>query len=131
MARRGQGLGAGTRISMRGFSQLLSDLPREVQQKLQDAFVEAEDLVDFHSLSVPQRVTRRRLSGSLESPVVTGTSSILGGSIKWPRLKDPRIIMYEIQIDDVDKNISALLIVRFADTPNGVPRKCFIDGHYP
>lgn len=102
MARRGKGVGGGNRIALRGFSRLLGHLPPEARDRIESAFVEAEDLIDFHARSVPTRQTRRRLSGALESPTLTVDNSVIGGSVSWTRSNDPRVSMYELQTDDVN-----------------------------
>ncbi len=101
-SRRGKGVGGGHRLAIRGYTQLFKDLPRATRLKLEEAFVEAEDLSDFHTLDTPEKITRRVLSGFLESPVVEVINTILGGSVFWKRLNDPKIVFYEVQTDDVN-----------------------------
>jgi hypothetical protein len=102
MARRGRGVGGGNRLPLRGFAKLLTNLPPTTRDRLESAFAEAEDLVGFHALAVPEKIVGRKLSGFLESPVLEVVDSILGSSVKWARLQDPRIIAYEIQVDSVN-----------------------------
>lgn len=102
MARRGKGVGGGHRLALRGFSQILKDLPRVARLRLESAFVETEDLMDFHVVNANRKTKRRRLNSVLESPVVTVENSILGGSVFWARLEDPRILFYEVQVDNVN-----------------------------
>lgn len=102
MARTGSGVGSSTRVPLRGFSKLFTKLPTGIKSILERAFEEAENLMDFHHRSVPQRQNRRRISGLVDIPVVTATNSIFGGSIEWTRTDDPRIDMYEVQVDTVN-----------------------------
>ena len=102
MARTGRGVAPAPRVPLRGFAKLLRNLPTYLKSKIERAFTEAEDLMDFHRRSVPQKQNRRRLSGLLAAPVLVGETSILGGSIRWDRIADPRIQFYEVQIDDVN-----------------------------
>lgn len=102
MARSGRGVGATTRVPLRGFAKIFSKLPTSVRSIIERSFEEAENLMDFHSRSVPNRQNRRRISGLVAVPVVTGINSIFGGAIRWERAEDPRITMYDVQIDTVN-----------------------------
>ncbi len=99
-SRRGEGQGGTSRIPLRGFSKLFRELDTSVRAKLESAFEEAELLFDFHSRTVPERETRRRLSGLVATPVITAESSVLGASIRWDRVDDVRISEYEVQLSD-------------------------------
>jgi hypothetical protein len=98
----GSGIGTAGRgsIKIRGFAELFSDLPASAQDSLEGAFSDAEILFDAYQLPTPQRVTRRKISGAVDVPVPVAESSIIGGSVRWPRLKDPRVIMYDVQESD-------------------------------
>lgn len=85
------------KIPIRGIGKLLTNLPPGVRTKIEGAFVEAENLLEFHNLSVVDRQTRRRLSGLIEQPIVTLTASPFGVAARWERLDDPRITTYEVQ----------------------------------
>jgi len=100
--RSGKGVGGGSRLAIRGFARLLTHLPATTRDRLESAFQEVENLVDFHLLSTPEKITRRRISGILESPVLTVENTILGASVSWLRLNDPKIVMYEVHIDSTN-----------------------------
>jgi len=99
-SRRTSGLGAGSKIPLRGFTQLLKNLEPAVRAKLESAFSDAENLIDFHSRTVPELQTRRRFSGTIQTPVVTTEATIVGAFVRWDRLDDPRIAFYEIEMAD-------------------------------
>ena len=90
----------GSKIPLRGFTQLLKHLDPAVRARLESAFSDAENLIDFHSRTVPQRQNRRRLSGTIEKPSLFTEATIIGAFVKWKRLDDPRISFYEVQISD-------------------------------
>jgi hypothetical protein len=102
MTQRGRGRAGTPRVPLRGFASLLKDLPPVIKNRVEMAFAEAENLLDFHNRSVPDLQTKRKPSGLIEIPIITTESSILGGSVKWPRLSDPRITLYEVQTDTVN-----------------------------
>lgn len=86
------------RTPLRGIAKLFNHLPSGVRAKLETAFVEAENMLDFHNKSVPGGDSRRKLSGLVTAPVITTTSSPTGIAVEWERLDDPRITMYEIEV---------------------------------
>lgn len=98
MPRRSRGLGAGSQGPLRGISNLVKNLPPGQRDRLNSAFVDAEDLLTFHSLNVPEKQNKRKISGLVKQIEITATSSILGGFVSWERLDDPRISLYEIQV---------------------------------
>lgn len=100
MPRRSRGLGSGSQGPLRGISNLASNLPPAQQDRLSSAFEDAEDLLTFHSLNVPEKQNKRKISGLVKQIEITATSSVLGGFVSWSRLDDPRISLYEIQISD-------------------------------
>src|SRR3990172_8877825 len=100
--KRGQFQGGHPRVPLRGFANLFRELDPFVADQLRNIFAEAEDLMDFHARSVPQRQTRRKLSGLVDSPILTTEQSFIGASVRWGRLNDSRITMYEVQISDTD-----------------------------
>ncbi|MDY6957682.1 MAG: hypothetical protein SVK08_00860 [Halobacteriota archaeon] len=65
---------------------------------MEQAFGQAEDLIDFHTRAVPERENRRRPSGLIQTPVLTVESTIIGAFVTWNRLDDPRIAFYEVQL---------------------------------
>lgn len=100
MPRTVSGLGAGSKIPLRGFTQLLKNLSPGTRAQLEEAFGRAEDLIDFHSRTVPERQTRRRLTGLVQAPVLTVEATIIGAFVTWDRVADPRIAFYEVQLSD-------------------------------
>jgi hypothetical protein len=108
MPRRISGLSSGSKIPLRGFTQLLKNLDPGTRAQLELAFSQAENLIDFHSRTVPERQTRRRISGTISKPVVTAESTIIGAFVRWDRLDDPRITFYEIDISDNNAFTSSL-----------------------
>lgn len=115
MPRRSRSLGAGSQVPLRGFASLLKNLDPGQKDRLQDAFSDAENLLSFHSLGVPERQQRRRISGLVRQIQVIATSSILGGFVQWERLDDPRIAFYEIQVGD-DNAFSTAETTQILDT---------------
>ena len=97
MPRRLSGLGGG---SVRGLTSLLRELDPAVRDTLGSAFADAEDLIDLHSRTAPERQTRRRISGLVKTLVLRAESNLLGGFLAWDRLDDPRIAFYEVQTSD-------------------------------
>jgi hypothetical protein len=75
-------------------------MDRAMREKFENVFSEIEDMFDFHSRTVPQKVTRRRISGLVAAPIISSESSVLGASIRWERINDSRIQFYEVQVDD-------------------------------
>jgi hypothetical protein len=100
MPRGFRGLSGGSRLPLRGFTQLLKNLSAVERDRLASAFADAEDMLNFHNTTVPERQTKRRVSGLVQVPVVIADASVLGASVRWERLLDPRISFYEIQIDN-------------------------------
>jgi len=100
--KKGQFQGGHPRVPLRGFANLFRELDPAVADNLRNIFAEAEDLMDYHARSVPQRQTRRKLSGLVDSPTIVAEASFIGASIRWNRLDDNRITMYEVQISDTD-----------------------------
>lgn len=98
---RGAGRGIASRVPLRGFASLLNNLSPVVKNRVETAFAEAEDLLNFHNQDVPDQEERRRPSGLIQAPRVEVESSILGGSARWDRLNDSTIIMYEVQTDTI------------------------------
>lgn len=100
MARRTEGLGADSKVPLRGLIDLFKELDGPTKNTLRSAFVDAEDLQNYFSKSVPERQTRRKISGRIDTITLTAESTLLGGFLKWNRLPDRRIAFYEIQISD-------------------------------
>lgn len=100
MPRRSRGLGAGSQGPLRGISNLIKNLPAGQQDRLRAAFVDAEDLLTFHSQSQPEKQTKRKISGLVRQIDITAVSSILGGFVSWSRSDDPRIAFYELELSD-------------------------------
>lgn len=90
----------GPKAPVRALTSLLRELDGNTQNQISSAFADAEQLLDFHSRSVPERQRRRKISGYVKQIVLTGESNLLGGFVKWERLDDPRISFYELQISD-------------------------------
>lgn len=102
MPRRFTGLSGGSRVPLRGFTQLLKNLSGPERDRISSAFADAENMIDFHNTTVPQRQLKRRISGLIDAPILSTTGSVLGASVRWDRLDDPRITFYEIQIDNTN-----------------------------
>lgn len=102
MALQGSGRAGSARVPIRGFAKLLSNLPATTRNRVESAFTDAEDLLNFHNLSNPDQINRRSFDGLVQAPIITATRSILGGSVEWERVNDPRIAMYEVQVDPVN-----------------------------
>ena len=86
------------RAPIRGIAKLLLNLSPGLRTKIESAFVEAENLLDFHNKSVVSKQTRREISGLVDAPVVTVVSGVLGIAANWNRLDDPRISLYEVDV---------------------------------
>ncbi len=102
MALQGSGRAGSARVPIRGFAKLLNNLPAVIRNRVESAFTDAEDLLNFHNLSNPDQINRRSFDGLVQAPIITATRSILGGSIEWERVDDPRIAMYEVQVDPIN-----------------------------
>ncbi len=102
MALQGSGRAGVSRVPIRGFAKLLGNLPAVIRNRVESAFTDAEDLLNFHNLSNPDQINKRSFSGLLEAPIIVGSRSILGGSVEWERVDDPRIAMYEVQVDTIN-----------------------------
>lgn len=100
MARRTEGLGADSKVPLRGLIDLFKELDPSAKNIVRSAFTDAEDLQNFFSRSVPERQTRRKISGRIDTITLEGQSTLLGGFLKWQRLPDKRIAFYEVQISD-------------------------------
>lgn len=100
MPRKVSGLGGSSKIKLRGFTQLLKNLDPGTRAQLEQAFSRAEDLIDFHSRSVPERENKRKASGLIQAPVLTVEATIIGAFVTWDRIDDPRIAFYEVQLSD-------------------------------
>ena len=100
--RRAEGLSGNAKVPLRGLTQLLRHLPPAERDRLSSAFSEAEDLLDFHSPAVARAVNKRKISGLVDAPIITAESSVLGASVVWDRLNDPRISFYEVQAADTN-----------------------------
>ena len=87
-----------SKIPLRGIAKLFNHLDPGVRSKLEAAFIEAENLIDIHNTSVVDQQTRRKISGLVDSPVVTVTTNSKGFDASWPRLDDQRISFYEVQM---------------------------------
>lgn len=83
---------------IRGLAKLLTNLAPGIRTKIENAFTEAENLLDFHNRSVISKQTRRTVSGLVDTPIVTVTSGVLGVAANWERLDDPRITAYEVEV---------------------------------
>lgn len=118
-SRSGEGQGGTPRVPLRGFAKLFRELDTSVRAKLESAFEEAEQLFDFHSRTVPERLNRRRISGLVAVPTITAESSILGASVRWDRVDDVRISEYEVQLSD-DNVFSAPETFHLFDTFFGI-----------
>lgn len=92
----------GPKAPVRALTSLLRELDPATKNSLNSAFADAENLIDFHSRSVPERQRRRRIGGLVSKIALTGQSNLLGGFLEWRRLDDPRISMYEMQVSDDD-----------------------------
>lgn len=99
MPKRTTGTG-GSKAPVRGLTSLLRELDPTTKNILNSAFADAENLLDFHNRTVPQRQTRRRIAGLVKTLEVRGESNLLGGFLTWKRLDDPRISFYEVQTSD-------------------------------
>lgn len=102
MPRTISGLDGGTRIPLRGLTKLLKNLPAAARDRLESAFVDAENLLDYYDRSVRDKQNKRKISGLIDEPILVVSQSILGASVKFERLNDPRISFYEIQVDDTN-----------------------------
>ncbi len=100
MARRSRGLGAGSKTALRPFAQLAKHLGPAERGRLESAFADAEDLLNFHSANIPEKLQRRSISGLVQQIVIDVTASTLGAFVSWERLGDPKISLYEIQVSD-------------------------------
>jgi hypothetical protein len=87
---------------IRGIAKLLLNLSPGLRTKIESAFVEAENLLDFHNRSVVSKQTRREISGLVSAPIVTVTQGVLGVAANWNRLDDPRITLYEVEVSSDD-----------------------------
>lgn len=90
----------GPKVPVRALTSLFRELDPQTKNILNSAFADAENLIDFHSESVPERQNRRRISGLIKTINLTGEGNLLGGFVKWERLDDPRISFYELEISD-------------------------------
>ena len=102
MARRTEGLGADSKVPLRGLIDLFKELDAPTKNTLRSAFTDAEDLQNFFSRSVPERQNRRRISGRIDTITLNAESTLLGGFLKWNRLNDKRIAFYEVQVSDTN-----------------------------
>ncbi len=100
MAKRTEGLGADSKVPLRGLIDLFKELDPNTKNTLRSAFVDAEDLQNYFPRSVPEKQTRRRISGRIDTISVEIQSTLLGAFVKWNRLPDRRIAFYEIQVSD-------------------------------
>ncbi len=100
MPKRTEGLGADSKVPLRGFIDLFKELDASTKNTLRSAFVDAEDLQNYFNRSVPERQTKRKISGRIDTITLSSESTLLGGFLKWNRLNDRRIAFYEVQISD-------------------------------
>jgi hypothetical protein len=90
---------AGTsKIPIRGVAKMLTNLEPGIRAKLEAAFIEAEEQLDFHNTSTIDKVIKRIRNGTVGGPIVTVTTNTLGFDLSWPKLRDRVITMYEVQI---------------------------------
>lgn len=87
-----------SKIPLRGISSLFNHLGPALQAKLNSAFAEAEDLMDYHNRSAVDQQDRRVLSGLVAAPVLTTSTNNRGLAVEWARLDDRRISFYEVQV---------------------------------
>jgi len=90
----------GTKAPVRGLTGLFRELDPQTKTLFDSAFADAENLIDFHSRSVPERQRRRRISGLVKTIVLRAESNLLGGFLSWDRLDDQRISFYEAQVSN-------------------------------
>ena len=105
MPRRISGLDGGTRIPLRGLTKLLQNLPAAARDRLQSAFTDAENLLDYYDRSVRDKQEKRKLSGLVDQPVLFVEQSILGASVRFERLDDPLIIKITLLSLNIDRLI--------------------------
>jgi hypothetical protein len=87
-----------SKINLRNKAKLLTNLPPGVRNRLEAAFGEAEDLLDLHNTSNIDSQAKRVNLNTVDVPQVTITTNSLGFDIIWPKIKNRRITMYEVQI---------------------------------
>ena len=90
-------LQSGSRIPVRGLSSLFKQLDPGSQNLLRDAFVDAEDFVGINNITVPERRTRRKITGRIQTIRLEAESNLLGAFLKWNRVNDKKVSQYEIQ----------------------------------
>lgn len=94
--------GSDAKAPLRGLAKLLVNVDPGVRTKIESAFAEAENLLDFHNRSVVERQERRKLSGLVDAPIIAVQASAFGVAATWDRLDDPRITLYEVQLSSND-----------------------------
>lgn len=87
-----------SKINLRNKAKLLTNLPPGVRNRLESAFGEAEDLLDLHNIANIDSLSRRLNKETVDVPQLTITTNQLGFDINWPKIKNMRITMYEVQI---------------------------------
>lgn len=102
MPRRSRFLSAGSKGTLRSFTQLLKHLEPEQRDRLESAFSDAETLISYHSSTVPERLQKRYISGLVKQIAVSVQGSALGAFVSWERLDDPKIAFHELQVSDDD-----------------------------
>lgn len=76
---------------------MFNHLKPGVRSLIENAFVEAENLLDFHNVSAYNLQTTRRISGLVASLVLSSAVSANGVEVSWDRSDDRRISFYEVQ----------------------------------
>lgn len=87
-----------SKIPLRHIADLFTHLDPGTKARLQSAFAEAEDLMDFHNRSAIEKSDQRTLSADVDSPILTSTTNNRGFDIQWKRLNDRRISFYDVQV---------------------------------
>jgi hypothetical protein len=87
-----------SKIPLRNIADLFTHLDPGTKSRLQSAFAEAEDLMDFHNRSAIEKSDKRTLSANVAAPVLTSTTNNRGFDIQWKRLDDRRISFYDVQV---------------------------------
>lgn len=104
-----------SKIPLRGIGKLFTHLDAGVRAKLESAFAEAEDLVNYHNESTAGKQDKRVLSSYVSAPVLTLTRNNRGFDVSWPRLNDPHVSFYEVQVS-LTSNFAAPSVYKIAET---------------
>lgn len=87
-----------SKIPLRGIGKLFTHLDAGIRAKLESAFAEAENLINYHNESVIGKQDKRVISGYVSAPIVVLTQNSRGFDATWERLDDPYISFYEAQV---------------------------------